>query len=258
MQPRINIAIKACRSVADIITSLYKSRNHDDLNNMEDIRPFIFKKIIEIIEESYPFGKEDFIGYTNLEKNLIGTTHEILSLDETLGNKEKINWVINPIDSLDNFRAKIPLYNITIALIKDGSVVGAIIYNPNLDEFITSIKGQGALIENKKIRNKKQPKDQLLYSINNDESNLKLKRLINGKTRNMGSPSVDLVYLAQGLLDLVVQNDLDITELAAGVLVCQESGVMVSDFNGDDKYFYTKNIIAASPYEHKKVLKLIS
>ena len=57
----------------------------------------------------------------------------------------------------------------------------------------------------------------------------------------MGSPSVDLVYLAQGLLDLVVQNDLDITELAAGVLVCQESGVMVSDFNGDDKYFYTKS-----------------
>ena len=59
MQPRLNIALKACRSAAEIINTIYKSKNQDDLRSYDHLDQLLYMHIIESISESYPFDGTD-------------------------------------------------------------------------------------------------------------------------------------------------------------------------------------------------------
>ena len=111
MQPRLNIALKACRSASDLISKIYKSKDQDDLRSYNDIGSLIYRHLIDIIEESYPFGKDDLLGPTYIVDK---------SIDEKLKShsiniENKFVWIINPLDSYENFSNKLPLFNITNA-----------------------------------------------------------------------------------------------------------------------------------------------
>ena len=54
MQPRLNIAIKACRAASEIINKIYKSKDQDDLRSYDDITTVLFKHIVESINETKP------------------------------------------------------------------------------------------------------------------------------------------------------------------------------------------------------------
>ena len=64
MQPRLNIALKACRLASDLILKIYKSKDQDDLRSYSNIGALIYKHLIEIINESYPLGVDDFLGFS--------------------------------------------------------------------------------------------------------------------------------------------------------------------------------------------------
>jgi len=167
---------------------------------------------------------------------------------------EKYIWIINPLDSYENFVNKLPLFNITITIFQKGIAQATIIFNPIQDELVTAIKGEGAMHENTKIRNRNLSKTKILYVIDNTKIKLNIENMLDGKERVIGSKSTELVYMAEGNVDLIIYPDISIWESAAGILICRESGVFVTDFKGGDDIYNSKTLIASKEWLHKKIL----
>tara|TARA_B110000263_G_C15239461_1_gene478672 strand:- start:13 stop:795 length:783 start_codon:yes stop_codon:yes gene_type:complete len=258
MQPRLNIAIKACRVISESINKIYKSKDQDDLRSYDDMTTVLFKHIVENINESYPFGDQDLLGPSNAKRDALNNIITGDGLSDDIEKEEKIIWIINPIDSLKNFTNKLPIFNITITLMKNGIAEATVIYNPIQDYLITAIKGQGALSENRKIRTKSISQEKLLYVINDEILSRNLSNSIDGESRILGSPSTELTYLASNQLDLVIYPNIDIWDSAAGVLVCQESGLLLSNINGGQDIYSERSLIGAPTWLHKKILKKIN
>tara|TARA_B100001564_G_scaffold332380_1_gene319230 strand:+ start:354 stop:1130 length:777 start_codon:yes stop_codon:yes gene_type:complete len=254
MQPRLNIALKACRSAAEIINNIYKSKNQDDLRSYDGLDQILYKHIIGSIGESYPFNKNDSLGPTNIDISTIKDDLNDISYKSDVNDGNEYIWVINPIDSYDNFVNKIPLFNITIAIFLNGVVQASLVYNPVLDQLVTAIKGEGAIFENKKIRNTNTVNDKILYVINDKNIKLNLKNILRGHERLFGSRSSELVFMAEGKLDLVIYPQIDVWDYAAGVLICKESGVLVTGIRGEEEIHNCKSILAAREILHKEIL----
>ena len=145
MQPRLNIALKACRSASEIIIKIYKSKDQDELRSYDRIGELIYKHIADIIAESYPYGDNDLLGPSYIDRQILldiagdqNVTTDIHSDDD------KYIWIINPLDSYENFVNKLPLFNITITIFLKGIAQATIIFNPVQDELVTAIKGEGS------------------------------------------------------------------------------------------------------------------
>ena len=255
MQPRLNIALKACRSASEIITKIYKSKDQDELRSYDKIGDLIYKHIADIIAESYPYGDTDVLGPSYVDTKILSDiagdknfTTDIQSDDE------KYIWIINPLDSYENFVNKLPLFNITITIFQKGIAQATIIFNPIQDELVTAIKGEGAMHENTKIRNRNLSKTKILYVIDNSKIKLNIENMLNGSERFIGSKSTELIYMASGKIDLIVYPEINIWESAAGVLICKEAGVFVTDFSGEDDIYNSKSLIASKEWLHKKIL----
>jgi len=255
MQHRLNIALKACREASEVIKTFYKKKKQDELKQFKENYKVFFNLILRTINDSYPMGEKDFIGPSAISKNLIDDMHDKNFSD--FDNKDSYIWVINPIDNIDNYLNKIPLYNITIAIFLNNEVECSIIYDPLNDILINAIKGEGAKKENTRLRNKKNLDEDILFATNNLDYAQTLKNKINGNLRMTGSPSKEFIYLAEGKLDLLIYPNIEVWDSAAGVLICRESGLIVTDFNGGNNIFSKKNLIAGRNTLHDKLLKKI-
>ena len=78
---------------------------------------------------------------------------------------------------------------------------------------------------------------------------------INGDLRMTGSPSKEFIYLAEGKLDLLVYPNIEVWDSAAGVLICRESGLIVTDLNGGNNIFSRKHLVAGRNSLHTELLK---
>ena len=189
-------------------------------------------------------GPNDFVTKTDkhVEKILIEelskTKKNYSFLTEETGaikNKDKENiWIIDPIDGTTNFLHGIPHFAISIALQMDGEIVSGLIFDPIKDEMYYSEKNKGAYLNNQRLRvSKKNSLDDCLFSSNHE--GVKFSDL---NMRCSGSSALDLAYVASGRLDGYFINKINLWDVAAGVLMVEEAGGIVNDFNK----FNTNNI----------------
>ena len=253
MQHRLNIALKACREASEVIKIFYKKKKQDELKQFKENYTVFFNLILRTINDSYPMGEKDFIGPSSITKDLIDGMNDKSFSD--LDNKDSYIWIINPIDNIDNYINKIPLYNITIAIFLNNEIECSIIYDPINDILISAIKGEGAKKENTRLRNKKEIDEKILYATNDLNYAQTLNDKINGDLRMTGSPSKEFIYLAEGKLDLLVYPNIEVWDSAAGVLICRESGLIVTDLNGDNNIFSRKHLVAGRNSLHTELLK---
>ena len=214
--------------------------------------------IIESISESYPFNGIDCLGPTNIDILKVQEKFTNINYKPSIDHGDDYIWVINPLDSYENFINKIPIFNITITIFLQGIAQASLIYNPVLNQLVTAIKGEGALYENKKIRNTNNLNDKILYVIDDKRIKLNLEHMLTGHERLFGSPSTELVYMAEGKLDLVMYPKINIWDYAAGLLICKESGVLVTGLKGESDIHQCKSLLAARELLHKKVLSKIN
>ena len=123
MQPRLNIALKACRSASEIITKIYKSKDQDELRSYDKIGDLIYKHIADIIAESYPYGDTDVLGPSYVDTKILSDIAGDKNFTtDVQSDDEKYIWIINPLDSYENFVNKLPLFNITITIFQKGII----------------------------------------------------------------------------------------------------------------------------------------
>ena len=168
-------------------------------------------------------------------------------------NKDKKNtWIIDPIDGTVNFLHGIPHFAISIALKSGHEIISGLIFDPIKDEIFYAEKNNGAFFNNQRIRvSKKNEIDDCLFVTGG-----KLKTEPNIPYRKSGCAALDMAYVASGRYDGYFQKNLNIWDVAAGILLVKEAGGLVNEID------LTKNtnlkIIASSADINAKLLEKIA
>ena len=145
-----------------------------------------------------------------------------------INNKNSENiWIIDPIDGTTNFLHGIPHFAISIALKSNNEIIAGVIYDPIKDEMFYAEKNNGAFINNKRIRvSRKKNINYCLFGTGGSEN--KTGQLV---TRNSGCAALDMAYVAAGRYDGYFQNNLNLWDIAAGIIIINEAGGVVNKIN---------------------------
>ena len=183
-------------------------------------------------------------------------------------NTEK-RWVIDPIDGTMNFLNGIPQFAISIGYEEKGEIICGVIFNPIINEMFIAEKGNGAYLNNSRIRvsNKKKLKNALLVT-GGPKENSKIKNKIFSEyinvsnnvsnVRKFGSAALDMAYVACGRFDGYWQREINYWDIAAGIIILKEAGGFINFFEEDKDNPLKKNIIASNSNIHNELLDLIS
>ena len=165
-------------------------------------------------------------------------------------NKDKNNtWIIDQIDGTTNFLHGVPHFAISIALKSGDEIISGLIYDPIKDEMFYAEKEKGAFFNNQRIRvSKKREINSCLFAtggLYKNEVDLPL--------RNSGSAALDIAYVAAGRFDGYFQNNLNLWDIAAGIVLIKEAGGLINEINLSQN----KNIQirASSTSIHAKMLE---
>ena len=157
-------------------------------------------------------------------------------------NKDSNNtWIIDPIDGTINFLHGIPHFAISIALKSDNEIVSGLIFDPIKDEIFYAEKNNGAFLNNQRVRvSNKNNLNDCLFAIGG-----KIANEPNFTNRRSGSAALDLAYVAAGRYDGYFQRNLNLWDVAAGIILVQEAGGIVEDLNLDN--IKNLNVVASNP-----------
>jgi myo-inositol-1(or 4)-monophosphatase len=257
MKPLLNIAVSAARAAGKIIMryvnrldslSIKTKMRNDFVTEVDNLSE---QEIIRIIRRAHP-------------------QHAILAEESGPhgGEKEEYLWIIDPLDGTTNYLHGFPQYAVSIALQHRGRLQLGVVYDPFKDEMFCASQGEGATLNSHRIRvsqlndlNGALLGTGIPYRPGQDfEAYLvTLKALIKNTAgvRRAGAAALDLAYVAAGRLDGFWEFGLNPWDMAAGVILIQEAGGLVSDFSGDQGYMDSGNIVGANPRVFRAMLRVL-
>jgi len=177
-------------------------------------------------------------------------------------------FIIDPIDGTTNFLHGIPHFAISIGLEREGQLVSGVIFNPVTDEMYVAEKGQGAYLNDKRLRVAARTKlNEVIVATGipflgrpGHETFAGELAAIMGATagvRRFGAASLDLAYVAAGRFDGYWERGLHPWDVAAGILLVKEAGGVVTDLDGGAQALEGGHILAANEALHPQILKLL-
>jgi len=256
--PQINLITRACmkasrsliRDFGELENLQVSSKGPGDFVSSADKRTE--KTIIEELQKAHP-------------------EYGIITEETGIINKSNIKnrWIIDPIDGTMNFLNGIPQFAISIAYEENNEIICGVIFNPISNEMFCAEKGNGAYLNNTRIRvsNKKKLKDALLVT-GGPKGASKIKNEIYSEyinvsnnvsnVRKFGSAALDMAYVACGRFDGYWQRELNYWDIAAGVIILREAGGFIDFFEDDINYPLKKNVLASNFNIHQELKELIN
>ena len=255
----MNIISRACmkasrsliRDFGEIENLQVSSKGPGDFVSSADKRTE--KIIIEELQKAHP----DY-GIITEETGIINKT-----------NKDN-RWIIDPIDGTMNFLNGIPQFAISIGYEEKNEIKCGVIFDPIKNEMFYAEKGNGAFLNNSRIRvsKKKKIKDALLVTGGPKNSSkikekifaefIKVSKNVFSPIRKFGSAALDISYVACGRFDGYWQRELNYWDIAAGIIILKEAGGFVDFFETDNDAPLKKNILASNSNIHKELSDLVT
>ena len=176
-------------------------------------------------------------------------------------------WIIDPLDGTTNFLHGVPIFAISIALMRKDKPVLGVVYEVSHDECFHAIENGKAYCNDKEIRvSPISSLDESLlatgfpyYHTEKKDQYLDIIKTFLEKThgiRRLGSAAIDLAYVACGRLEGFFEYDLKAWDVAGGTFILQQAGGKVSDFKGGDNFLYGGEL-CASGNVHEQMLQII-
>ena len=256
MHPTVNIAVRAARAAGDVVLRYH---NQIDLLTIENKAANDFVSEVDKVAESAIIDE--------IKKAF--PKHSILAEEsgEILGDKEN-QWIIDPLDGTTNYLHSYPQYAISIALYENNVATHAVVYDPFKEELFYASKGEGAYLNDERIRvTKSNGLEHALigtgFPVRHPQhldcylDTFKAVHLQTAGIRRAGSAALDLAYVAAGRLDGFWEIGLNNWDMAAGALLVKEAGGFIGDFSGRDQYLETGNVVAGNGGAYKAILKTI-
>lgn len=259
MHPFVNIAVSAAKEAGQIIqfhaqqldrVKVSEKSSNDFVSNV-DVKAE--QVIIDTIRKVYP-------------------DHGIIAEESGISqsNNDEYTWIIDPLDGTTNFIHGFPFYGVSIAVKHKNKIEHGVVYDPIRQELFSASRGQGAMLNNKRIRVNsaaQQPFSKTLIGTGFPFRNAEIAQqyfetfsaIFNqcAGVRRAGAAALDLAYVAAGRLDGFWEFGLKPWDLAAGVLLIKEAGGLVCDSHGMESYLQSGNIVAGTPKTVKSLLQLI-
>jgi len=176
-------------------------------------------------------------------------------------------WIIDPLDGTTNYAHGYPCFCVTIALERAGEIVLGVTYDPTRDELFAAEKGGGATLNGKAIH--VSATDELGNSLlvtgfpydikyRTDIARHLTDFLLSTRgVRRDGSAAIDLAYVACGRFDGFWEEGLNPWDVAAGVLLIEEAGGVVSGYDGSRLSIYRPPIAASNGMIHREMLDIL-
>jgi myo-inositol-1(or 4)-monophosphatase len=256
MNPALNIAIKAARKAGSVML-----RRMDRLNSLSvslkgrndfvsDVDRQAEEEIIAILHKAYP-------------------GHAIMAEECGSRGGDEHLWIIDPLDGTTNYLHGFPQFAVSIAMSTREQIQLGVVYDPLREELFTASRGSGAFLNDRRIRVSpmKGLEGALLgtgFPFRRQEhldAYLGMFKALHADTagiRRAGSAALDLAYVAAGRLDGFWEIGLSAWDMAAGALLIQEAGGMVSDFAGGGDHLSTGNVVAGNAKVHAAILQSIA
>jgi myo-inositol-1(or 4)-monophosphatase len=194
---------------------------------------------------------------------------------ELEGDPDKPRWIVDPLDGTTNFLHGLPHFAISIAVEDPRGAAGrpeithGMIYQPLTDESFWAEKGRGAWLQDRRLRvsSRRDLGESLVgtgipHCGRGDAERwariyTAVAPSVSG-VRRFGSAALDLAWVAAGRIDGFWEDDLDLWDTAAGVLLIREAGGFVSDYRGSDQMFKRREYVAGNSDIHSRLHKLIA
>ena len=197
--------------------------------------------------------------------------HRIITEEsgELPGAQDQV-WYLDPLDGTLNYAHGLPIYAVSIAYEENGQLLLGVVYDPERDECFSAERGRGAWLNGEPIRvSAIQELGRSLvgtgfpYDVrsnpNNNLDNYATATVLAQAVRHMGAAARDLCYVAAGRLDAFWELRLNAWDIAAGGLIAEEAGAIVTKVSGDPQYMLKPySILAANPYLHPQVLNFLN
>lgn len=250
----INVARDAGGILVDRLGRALQVSNKGDIDLVTEADLASERLIIERIRSHYP-------------------RHSILAeesgaSDNSSGNTtSEWKWIIDPLDGTTNYAHGYPCFCISIGLERAGKLELGVVYDPMRNEMFAAERGQGATLNERPVRvsavdelNQAMLCTGFPYNVRErpdfarDFSNFTMRAQA---VRRDGSAALDLAYVACGRFDGFWEDGLNPWDLAAGVLLIEEAGGRVSDFQGAPLDIYSPRILASNGLVHQSMMAVI-
>lgn len=188
---------------------------------------------------------------------------------EIKGKDKQHRWIVDPLDGTTNFLHGLPHFAVSIALERDGELVAGLVYNPINDDMFSAEKGQGAYLNDSRLRvaARRKLSDCILMNgmphLGRGDHALFLReaatlmRKVAGMRRT-GCASLDLCWVAGGRVDGMWESGLEPWDMAAGLIITREAGGIVRDMHGGPAIFDTRSVVAGNDLIVGQTLKVLA
>lgn len=255
LQKFLAAASKAALAAGRLILERYE-RPHD----------IAMKGAIDLVTEADLASEASIVA--SLALDCPGTM--IMTEEDTQTHEVSSNsfWVVDPLDGTTNFAHGFPFFAVSIALLDHGKPLIGVVYAPLLDELFFAVRGSGAWLNGRAISVSDTVRliealigtgfpydiDQALPEI------IRQLKSILPKVRDIrraGAAALDLAYVSCGRLDGFYERNLKPWDTAAGWLLVEEAGGVVTDFSGNPHSPRSPGIIASNGALHQQLLNLV-
>lgn len=257
----LNIALRAARDAGKLIV---RSMNRlDSLSVQEKAAKDYVSEIDRAAEQSIV----NSLLKAHPDHSILGEEGSVIG---GKGAGADYQWIIDPLDGTTNYLHGIPHFAISIACKYRGRLEHAVVYDPMRDEEFTASRGRGAMLNGRRLRVTKRQslthaviatgfpfRDEQMDHIDNYLEMFKSLAGQSAGIRRAGAASLDLAYVAAGRYDGFWEYGLSEWDMAAGALLIQEAGGLISDFNGDHHFLEKGHVVAATPKCFRAILTSI-
>ena len=221
-------------------------------------------------------GKSDLVSYVDkeTEKMLVDGLSKLIpeagfvTEEQTISQEQKeYTWIIDPLDGTTNFIHGIPNYCVSVGLMKEEKIISGVVYEVANDECFVAWEGGGAFMNDQPIKVAPETKiDDCVFAtgfpIYNFEKINDYLAILNELMKNthglrrMGSAAADMAYVACGRYGGYFEYNLNAWDIAAGIILVQEAGGIVTDFHGGDDFLFGREMVSGGAV-HPELLRVI-
>jgi myo-inositol-1(or 4)-monophosphatase len=252
----LNFAIQAARDAGNVLVQRLGAAqvsNKGDIDLVTEADIAAEELIIDRIRSDYP-------------------QHMILAEESgdtiTIGQSSDWKWIIDPLDGTTNYAHGYPCFCVSIALEFKGAIQIGVVYDPMRDEMFAAERGQGATLNGRTMR--VSDVDELgramlctgfPYNVRerHDFAREFARFTMEAQAvRRDGSAAIDLAYVACGRFDGFWEDGLNPWDMAAGVLLIEEAGGRVSDYQNQPLSIYTKQVLTSNGLVHEAMMRVLN
>ncbi len=180
--------------------------------------------------------------------------------------KSKLEWIVDPIDSTDNFIHQLPHFTTTIALMQGEKPILGVIYEPLAANLFYACKDKGAFLNNKRIHVSpiKNVSEALFFSVPGNREGDDMEegvRIYNAllqlrtSMKSWGSVALEVAYIAAGQAEAAAYVFNDPYSLPAAKIILEEAGGTMTTLQGDSWNQKSASVLASNEILHKTLLK---